>query len=170
MERERIYALAKIEATSGTDSVPDPATDAVATVGVPTIKLDYLEPGAREDVQNGTLINADRADAAGRWARSTVTLEVKGGGSAGSGAGSRRAPARHVRLQQDHERRRVGAVHDDRRAWKRSPRTATRLQAVQARRLFATMKLSAEAAKRGLMTFSVTGKLAADPTQVRCRR
>jgi hypothetical protein len=66
--RERIYGVAvKIEATSGVDAVPDPAVDAVQTVGIPYLEMDYLEPGTRDDVQNGTLINADRKTAAGRF-------------------------------------------------------------------------------------------------------
>jgi hypothetical protein len=85
MERERVRAiLAKIETTSGTDSVPVAATDAVPTVGFPTIELAYLEQGERNDVQTGVLIATDRAAAAGRYARVTgLKLEVKPGGAAG---------------------------------------------------------------------------------------
>jgi hypothetical protein len=65
LSRARVYGFAfKIETTSGTDAVPDPAVDAVATVGVPTITIDYLEAGTRDDVQTGVLITPDRAPAA----------------------------------------------------------------------------------------------------------
>jgi hypothetical protein len=88
MERERVRAiLAKIETTSGTDSVPVAATDAVPTVGFPTIELAYLEQGERNDVQTGVLIATDRAAAAGRYARVTgLKLEVKGRRLGGSRA------------------------------------------------------------------------------------
>jgi hypothetical protein len=167
MERERIYALAaKIEATSGVDSVPDPATDAVATVGVPTIELDYLEPGAREDVQTGVLIAADKTDAAGRWARITVRLEVKGGGSAGA------APEADVLLRGCGLSKTVAAGVSVLYTTLDQGMETFSAYAWNASKLFklvgcsATMDLSAEAAKRGYLNFVITGKLAGDPTQV----
>jgi hypothetical protein len=85
LSRERVYGLlVKIEGTSGVDATPVAGTDAVQTVGVPTITIDYLEPGTRDDVQTGVLISPDRAPAAGRFGKLDVTVEVKGGGAAGT--------------------------------------------------------------------------------------
>ena len=166
MYRERIYAiLAKIEATSGVDAVPDPAADAVRTVGIPTITIDDLEPGTRDDVQNGVLINADRTEAAGRFATIDISLEVKGGGAAGD------IPEADAFLRMSG----LAATETAGVSWRYSTidtglETAT-LYCYSAGKLFklvgcaASMKLSADAAKRGILTFSVKGKLSAAPTE-----
>lgn len=167
MERERIYGVtAKIETTSGTDSVPVAGTDAVRLVGIPTLNLAYLEQGERADVQSGALLTVDRAAAAGRHATIDITLEVKGGGSGGSvpeadvflrGAGMSKTVVGGTSV--------TYATIDD------LMETFT-LYCYAARKLFklvgcsCNLKLSGEAAKRGFMTFSVTGRVVSDPTQL----
>src|SRR5437588_2503823 len=81
--RERVrLLLAKIETTSGVDAVPSPTTNAVRTVGMPLVRIGYLEPGLRDDVQTGVLISTARAAAAGRFGTVDVTMEVLGSGGA----------------------------------------------------------------------------------------
>jgi hypothetical protein len=164
--RERIFGLlVKIEATSGVDAVPDPAVDAVRTVGIPTFTPAYLEAGTRDDVQNGTLITTDRTTAAGRYVKFDVTLEVKGGGAAGS------VPEADALLRICAMSKTVSAgVSVLYTTLDVGGETAT-CYCYGANKLFkvtgcvAAMKLSANAAQRGLMTFTVTGKLTADPTE-----
>lgn len=165
--RERIYGVAvKIETTSGTDSVPDPAVDAIETVGIPTFTGDYLESGVRNDVVNGTLINADRTEAAGRFGTITVVAEVKGSGSAGvmipgldallrmSGFSKTVIPSTSVRYNTLDTNTETASVY----CW-------------SAGKLFklvgasASMKYNADAAKRGFFTFDIKGRLVADPTE-----
>src|SRR4051812_22561980 len=82
MERYRVYAItAKIEAVSGTDAVPTNA-NGIRVVGVPTLKLGYLESGDRQDVAASVLGTVDRAEPAGRFGELEVTLEAKGAGAA----------------------------------------------------------------------------------------
>lgn len=167
MERERIYGVtAKIETTSGTDSVPAAATDAVRLVGIPTLTYGYLEPGKRDDVQSGALLTVDRAAAAGRNGTIDITVEVKGGGSAGS------APEADVFLRGAGMSKVVaGGVSVTYTTLDDLMETFT-MYCYAARKLFklvgcsCSLKLSAEAMKRGFMTFSVTGRIASDPTQL----
>lgn len=165
--RERIFGIAvKIESTSGTDAVPDPATDSVQLANIPTIAGDYLETGVRDDVQNGVLINADKTDAAGRFVKLSVTVESRAGSGLGvgpdidallrmSGLGKTVVATTSVRYSTIDTAMETGSVY----AWSMN-------------KLFkmvgcvATMKLSAEAAKRGYFSFDITGRLAADPTEV----
>lgn len=167
MERERVFGvLAKIETTSGTDAAPDPAADAVRPVGIPVLQVDYLEQGTRDDVQNGTLITTDRTTAAGRFGKIDITLEVKGGGAAGStpeadvflrGAGMSKAVSAGVSVLYTT----IDEAMETFTLWMYTGRKLIKMVGC-----VATMKLAAEATKRGLMTFSITGKIAADPTQV----
>jgi hypothetical protein len=164
--RERIYGVAvKIEATSGVDAVPDPAVDAVQTVGIPYLEMDYLEPGTRDDVQNGTLINADRTTAAGRFGKITITTEVKGGGTAGS------TPESDALLRMSGFSKTTAAGVSVRYNTLDTGMETASLYCWSIGKLFklvgaaATMKLSADASKRGLLTFEITGRLVADPTE-----
>jgi hypothetical protein len=167
MERERIFGiLAKIETTSGTDSVPVAGTDAVRAVGIPTLNMSYLEQGDRPDAQTGALITADRSSAAGRFGEIDVTLEVKGGGSGGA------TPEADVFIRGcGMSKTVVGGTSVTYTTIDDAMETFT-MYCYTGRKLIkmvgcvATMKLNGEAAKRGFMTFSVTGKIASDPTQV----
>jgi hypothetical protein len=166
LSRARVYGFAfKIETTSGTDAVPDPAVDAVATVGVPTITIDYLEAGTRDDVQTGVLITPDRAPAAGRFGKIDVTVEVKGGGAAGT------PPDVDALLRASGFSKTVsGGVSVLYTTLDTGLETGT-AYCWTGNKLFklvgcaASFKIAADAAKRGMMTFSITGKLAADPTE-----
>lgn len=164
--RERIYGVAvKIETTSGVDAVPDPAVDAIETAGIPTFVGDYLEPGTRDDVVNGTLINADRTTAAGRFGKISITVEVKGSGSAGV-AGPLDALLRMCGFSKT-----VVAVTSVRYSTIDTGMETASVYCWSMGKLFklvgavATMKYSADAAKRGLMTFDITGRLVSDPTE-----
>jgi hypothetical protein len=164
--RERIYGvLAKIEPTSGTDSVPTAGTDAVRVVGIPHLVYDFLESGERDDVQTGQLGRVDRAAPAGRFARIDLQVEVKGSGAAGT------APEYDVLMRISGHSKTVSAgvsvlytTLDD------NMETATLYLYGEGGKLFklvgcvATLRMTAEAAKRGYKTFTVTGKLSADPT------
>jgi hypothetical protein len=163
--RERIFGVAaKIEATSGTDSVPTAATDAIRVVGIPHITIDFLESGERDDVQTGQLGRVDRTAPAGRYGRIDLQVEVKGGGAAGA------APEYDVLMRISGHSKTVSAgvsvlysTLDD------NMETATLYLWGEGGKLFklvgcvATLRMTAEAAKRGYKTFSVTGKMASDP-------
>jgi hypothetical protein len=168
MERERIYAVAvKIEPTSGTDSVPDPAVDAVRPVGIPSLEMDFLETGERPDVQNGVLITADKTDAGGRWARLTLRLELRGPGTAAVGAapeadallrGSGMSVTTAAGVSKTYTTLDTGMETFSTYCWNGS-------------KLFklvgcsATLTISGEAAKRGFLDFVITGKMTTDPAQ-----
>jgi hypothetical protein len=165
--RERVYGLlVKIEPTSGTDSVPTAGSDAVQTVGLPTITVDYLEQGLRDDVQNGILIAPDRTSAAGRFGKiENITLEIRGSGFAGTAPESdallRAAGFSHTI---------VPGVSTLYTTLDTGMETVT-AYAYAAGKLFklvgcvATFEESAEAAKRGFFKFSLTGRIASDPTE-----
>jgi hypothetical protein len=165
--RERIYGLlVKPEATSGTDSVPTAGSNAVKTVGIPTITVDYLEQGTRNDVVNGVLINEDRAAAAGRFAKiEGIALEVKGSGTAGT------PPEADALLRAAGFSVTTSAgVSNTYTTIDQNMETVT-AYAYGGGKLFkvvgcvATFEESAEATKRGMFKFTLTGKLAADPTE-----
>lgn len=164
--RERIYGvLVKIETTSGTDAVPTAGSDAVATVGVPYLVVDYLESGKRDDVQNGTLVTTDRAEAAGRFGTIDVTVEIKGGGTAGA------TPEADALLRMAGMSVTTSAgVSKVYTTIDTATETGT-VYCYSMGKLFklvgasASMKMNADAAKRGFMTFSIKGKLAGDPTE-----
>lgn len=172
MERYRVATLlAKIEAVSGTDSVPTGATNGIRTVGIPTLRLGYLEQGDRQDVQAGVLGTVDRAEPAARYAELEVTLEAKGAGAAYA-AGVR--PECDVFLRMAGFSSTVDATALAEKVTyttlDEGMETAT-IYCYTGRKLVkligcvATMKMSAEANKRGMFTFNVTGRVASDPTE-----
>jgi hypothetical protein len=81
--REKIFGvLIKIEVTSGVDSVPVAATDAIRMAGGPALlEWNFMEAGDRDDVQTGILSGADRAAPAGKFGRITLPIEMKGAGA-----------------------------------------------------------------------------------------
>lgn len=168
--RPRIIAAAvKIEATSGTDAVPTLAANALQLVGVPTLNPSYMENGVRDDVQTGILGTVDRAAPAGRMATIDITLEVRGYGAAYSAVNRPEADvllrisgmAPIVVTTVNAEKVTYTTLDD-------AFETAT-LYLWSANKLFklvgcvAKPKLSAKALQRGLVTFSVQGKMASDP-------
>lgn len=165
--RARIFGVAvKIETPSGTDAVPDPAVDSVQLVGTPKFVGDYLEPGTRDDVVNGVLINADKTEAAGRFGKISITVEVRAGASLGVG------PDVDALLRMSGMSKTVIAVTSVRYSTIDTGMETASVYCWSANKLFklvgcvATMKLASDAAKRGFYTFEITGRLAADPTEV----
>jgi hypothetical protein len=165
--RERIYGIAiKIETTSGTDSVPDPTADAIVTVGVPQFTGDYLEPGTRDDVVNGTLITATRTTAAGRFGKVTLRTEVKGSGAPGT-----MWPALDALLRMAGFSKTVVASTSVRYSTADTGLETASVYCWTLGKLFklvgavATFKYSFEAPKRAFFDFEITGRLVADPTE-----
>lgn len=168
--RAKVWGLlVKIEGTSGTDAVPVAGTDAVQTLGAPTITIDYLEQGLRDDVQNGVLITPERAAAAGRFGKiENITMEVRGPGAGSAGT----APECDALMRAAGFSKTVSAgVSVLYTTLDTGLETAT-AYAYAAGKLIklvgcvATFEESAEATKRGMLKFSLTGRVASDPTEV----
>lgn len=170
--RPRILAAAaKIEAVSGTDSVPTLAANAVGLVGIPTLNPAFLEGGLRDDVVFGGLGTIDRSAPAGRHATIDLTLEVKGFGAAYSAANR---PECDVFLRGCGKSAvvdaTVGAEKVTYTTLDDGFETFT-LYLWSASKLFklvgcvATCRFAFTANNRVLVTFSVTGKMASDPVQ-----
>jgi hypothetical protein len=165
--REKVFGiLAKIETTSGTDAVPVPGVDAMRVVGIPTLTIDYLEPGERDDVQTGLLMATDRTEAAGRFGRIELVMEVTGSGAAGG------PPPSDPLLRAAGLSRTVAAGTSVLYSTLDTGMETVTLycytggnKLIKLVGCVATVKLSAEAAKRGMMTFAVTGKVATDPAE-----
>lgn len=173
MERYRVYGLlVKIEAVSGTDAAPDPAVNAIRTSNIPELKLGYLEAGDRSDVESGTLGMVDAAQPAGRFGTLDVTVEVKGAGAAYA-AGVLPECDPFMRASGFSKTLDVtgGAEKVSYTTLDSGMETAT-VWCYAGHKLIKligcvmTMKLSAEANKRGFLTFSIVGRVAVDPTDV----
>lgn len=167
--RERVRLLAmKMESTSGVDSVPDPLVDSIRTVGMPLPKPGFLESGNRDDVQTGQLISTPRAAPAGPFWSFDVTVEV-----AGSRSGSpydatvANSPEADVLLRISGMARTVtNGVSILYKTIDQGMETASAYCWTAGKLLklvgcVATCRFAADAAKRGLLTFTVTGMLAA---------
>jgi hypothetical protein len=169
--REKIFGvLVKIETTPLTDAAPV-GTDAVRVVGIPTLKYDFLENGLRDDVVTGQLGAAERAIPAGRFGTIDLTLEVRGAGAAYS---SSVAPEVDALLRMSGCGKTVtttGGSESILYTTLDSGNETGTLYCYSANKLFklvgcvATLKLSADATKRGMWTFTVTGKMVSDPTE-----
>lgn len=173
MFRERVYGvLAKIETTSGTDAVPTGAANAVRVIGVPVATVDYLETAMRDDVIFGGLGVLDRTAPAARFVKVDLTLEAKGAGAAYSAS---------VKPESDAFWRASGfSVTTDFTGGAEFYRYQTIDTGMETMTLYlytankllkvvgcvAAPKFNVDALKRGFMTFSCTGKLVADPTEV----
>lgn len=168
--RPRILAIAaKIEATSGTDSVPTLALNALNLVGIPTLNLGYLETGVRDDVVTGVLGTVDRAAPAGRNVTFDMTLEVKGFGGVYSAANR---PEADVPLRASGRSVAVdvtgGAEKFTYLTLDDAMETAT-FYCWSANKLYkllgcvCKMKFAAVVNQRAFFTFSVQGKLTTDP-------
>lgn len=168
--RPRVLAVAvKIETTSGTDSVPTLAANAVSLIGVPSLNLGYLERGKRGDVVTGILGNVDRAAPAGRNVSIDLKLEVKGFGAAYSavnlpevdvllrGAGLSQA----VVTTGGSESVTYKTLDDQMETFTLYAWTANKLWRLVG--CVAKPKLSGTALQRGIWDFSVQGKLVTDP-------
>lgn len=171
MNREKIFGvLAKIETTSGVDSVPV-GTDAVRCIGIPTLNYDFLESGMRDDAQTGRLIPADRTEPAARFGTIDVTLELKGAGAAYAAGVKPEADVFWRMAGMSVTSDFTGSAEFYRYTTIDSGMETGTLYLYSANKLFkligcvAAPKLSGEATKRGLVTFTVTGKIASDPTE-----
>lgn len=170
--REKIFGVAlKIQPTPGTDAIPTGA-NALRVVGISSLKWDFMEPGTREDVISGQLGTVERTDAAGRWGSLDIVLEAKGAGAAY--AVGTVEPEPDVLL-------RIAGMS---RTFVATPGSESVLYSTldagfeiascycwSAGKLFklidcvGTLKLSAEAAKRGFFTATITGLMRSDPTE-----
>lgn len=174
-ERTKILAIAaKIQAVEGTDSVPTLAANAVRPTGIvlaPT--FNFLEEGDRSEEQHGGMGTIGQAAAAGRWCQVDIPLAIKGGGadySAGAnkpewdpfmrGAGFSATVSGGAG---------VGVIlytDLDSGVFERFS-----LYLWSANKQFkmvdciALPKMSAEAAKKGIWTFTCIGRLASDPVE-----
>lgn len=168
--RERIFAVAvKIEPTSGTDSVPTLATDAVRPVGIPVLTISDLESGDRSDVVTGVLGTIDNAAPAGTFGTIDVQVELCGAGAAYSASVK---PPVDALLRMSGFSSTFATNKYTYTSLDTGMETAS-VYCYSGGRVFkligcvAAPKLDMEANKRGLMTFSITGKLAsiaaADP-------
>jgi hypothetical protein len=171
MFREKVFGvLFKIEVTPGTDAAPT-GVNALRVVGIPILKWDYLEPGLRDDVETGQLGTAERAVPAGRFGTIDLRLEVRGAGAAYSASVLPEADAlfRAAGFSQTGSFG-AGVETVTYTTLDTGAETGT-LWCYTHNKLFklvgcvATMKYSAEAAKRGFLDFSVTGKMVADPIE-----
>lgn len=174
MYRYKLYAvLVKIEPTSGTDAVPDPAIDAVRCTNVPTLQIGFLETGSRSDAQTGTLGEPDDAPATGRNAKVDVTVELKGAGVAYNNTTGK--PECDALLRMCGLGRTVtttaGSESIDYTTLDSNMETATVYCYTSGGKLIklvgavANMKWDLQAAMRGKLTFSIVGKVASDPTE-----
>jgi hypothetical protein len=166
MEREKIFGVAvKIETTSGTDAVPTAAANGIKVVGIPVLSYDFLESGERDDVQTGQLGRADRTAPAGRYGMIDLQVEVRGSGVAGtapeygplmrmSGHSETVVASTSVTYTTIDDNMETGTLY----LWGDS-------QLFKLVGCVATLKVNAEAAKRGFKTFSVKGRMVSDPVQ-----
>lgn len=164
--RERIFGiLLKVETTSGVDAAPTAGANAIRVSGTPLLQYDFMDGGERDDAQTGMLSGAGRAAPVGQWGRIDVTVELMGAGSAYSAS---------VKPQEDALWRIAGCgVTTDFTPGAEFYRYATldgametgTLYCYSANKLFkmvgcvAAPKGGADVYKRGLATFTVTGKI-----------
>jgi hypothetical protein len=168
--RPRVLAVAvKIETTSGTDSVPTLAANAVSLIGVPTIGMAYLEAGKRGDVVTGVLGNVDRAAPAGRHVSIDLKLEVKGFGAAYSAVNLPEIDAllrgsgllHTVVVTGGSESVTYVTLDDQMETFTLYAWTANKLWKLVG--CVAKPKLTGTALQRGIWDFNVIGKLVTDP-------
>lgn len=72
--------LAKIQGAAGVDAVPT-AANAVRTLNVPTLKVEYLEEGSRKDEQHAGLGDLGSVGSFGRHVKLPIQIALKGGGA-----------------------------------------------------------------------------------------
>lgn len=166
--REKIFGIAiKIEAVPGVDALPGVA-DAIRVVGIPTLKWDYYETGLRPDVVTGQLGQAGRTIPAGRYGTIDIVLELRGAGAAYSA----------LVVPECDPVLRMGAMDAtlvDGVSWTYTTvdeggETGT-MYCWGAGKLYklvgcvATLKFSAEAARRGMVAATITGRMVSDPVE-----
>lgn len=173
-ERIKIFAIAaKIQAAEGTDSVPTFADNAVRPVGMSELQISYLDDGDRSDEQHAGMGVVGQGERVGRMGQIDVALAIKGGGADYSAGANKpewdaflRAAGFSATVAGG-----VGAGTIDYTTLDSGVLERLSLYCQSANKLYklvdcvALPKLSAEAAKRGVFTFTVIGKLVAEPTE-----
>lgn len=173
-ERIKVHgAAAKIQAVEGTDSVPTFAANALRLLNVPGLAINFLEDGDRADEQHAGMGTIGFSDSAGRWGQVDIMLAIKGAGAdyfiaanrpewdpfiraAGFGATPSGTSGAGKVLYADLD---TGVFE----------RLSLYLQS--ANKLYkmidciALPKWSLEAAKKGAFTFTVIGRIVADPAE-----
>lgn len=168
MYTEKLLAvLVKLETTSGTDAVPVGTVNAVRPKGIPTFTPGYLAPGLRDDVITGRLGTVARTGPAGRFGTIQVSTEVRGAGATYS---SSVKPEVDALLQISGFGAELSAA-----TWRYWPLDAgfptatvygyTAGKLIKLVGCVATMSLSATVNEVATMTFTITGRLASDPTE-----
>jgi hypothetical protein len=165
--REKIFAaLVKVETTSGVDSVPVVGTDAVRLVNGPTVlAYDFMEGGSRDDEQTGVLSGADRAAPAGAYGKIDIAVGLKGAGAVYSASVKPEAdPLWRASGLPATSSFTGGSENYFYKTADTNMETVT-VYLYSANKLFkmvgcvAQPKLSAEVYKKGIVTFTVTGKI-----------
>lgn len=175
-ERTKILAVAaKIQAVEGTDSVPTLAANAVRPTGIVLAPApSYLEDGDRSDEQHGGMGPIGQAAAAGRWCQVDIPVAIKGAGADYSvvtnkpewdpfirGAGFSATVSGGVGAGQ------ILYTDLDSGVFERFS-----LYLWSANKQFkmidciALPKMSADAAKKGIWTFTCIGRLVSDPVEL----
>lgn len=173
-ERAKIYAIAaKIHAVIGTDPVPTFADNALRVIGQSELTINYLDDGDRADEQHAGMGTASQAQKVGRWGQIDVTLNIKGGGADYSAGANKpewdallRAAGFSATVSGAGGSGKIEYTSLDTGVFER-----VALYCQSANKLYklidciALPKMSAEAAKRGVFTFTVIGKLVSDPVE-----
>lgn len=174
VKRHRIVGVAlKAETTEGTDSVPTFAANAVRPIGIPVLATSYLDDGDRSDEQHGGMGVIAAGAATGRSAQFDLTLSLKGAGADYSTG---------VRPEWDVPLRAAGFSATQSGAAGSGLVTYTTLDAgafetftayviTDESKLYklvgciAAPKIAAEATKRATISFTIMGRMSADPTE-----
>lgn len=173
-ERAKIYAIAaKIHAEIGTDPVPTFAANAIRVIGQPELSINYLEEGDRSDEQHAGMGAAGQGESVGRWGQIEVALAIKGGGADYSAGLNKpewdvflRAAGFSAAVSGAGGAGKIEYTSLDSGEFERAA-----LYCQSANKLYklidciALPKMSAEAAKRGVFTFTVIGRMPDDPVE-----
>lgn len=173
-ERAKIYAIAaKIHAVIGTDPVPTFAANAIRVIGQPELTINYLEEGDRADEQHAGMGAAGQGEKVGRWGQIDVSVAIKGGGADYSAGANKpewdallRAAGFSATVSGGAGVGKIEYTTLDAGVFER-----VALYCQSANKLYklidcvAIPKLSAEAAKRGVFTFTVIGRMVTDPAE-----
>ena len=173
-ERAKIYAIAaKIHAAIGVDPVPTFAANAIKVIGQPELTINYLDDGDRADEQHAGMGTVGQGEKVGRWGQIEVSLAIKGGGADYSAGANK--PEWDVLLRAAGFSAVVsggaGAGKIDYTTLDSGEFERAALYCQSANKLYklidcvALPKMSAEAAKRGVFTFTVIGRMPNDPVE-----
>lgn len=173
-ERIKIFAIAaKIQAAEGVDPIPTFVANAVRPIGMSELQISYLDDGDRSDEQHAGMGVAGQGERVGRWGQIDVALAIKGGGADYFGGANKpewdaflRAAGFSATVTGGAGAGVITYTTLDSGAFERLA-----IYCQSANKLYklidciALPKVSAEAAKRGIFTFTVVGKLVAEPAE-----